>query len=138
MPSTYLGSVFPIELEGTIPLMGLPDLFGGCGVVAVFALLADGLPKEFCRAAIAQAVAVEMGPLTVPLAPSPKPTKLARARSPIALILAHLVHVIADASIGLRGPATLSKVGFVLSLLLQDAKHRDPDVGVFLLIVSML
>src|SRR2546429_4052988 len=59
-----------------IPLMGLPDRLGGWGMV-LFALLIDGLPIEFCRAAMARAVAVEMGPLIVLLAPSPKPTKLA-------------------------------------------------------------
>src|SRR2546429_6060278 len=59
-----------------IPLMGLADRLGGWGMV-LFALLIDGLPIEFCRAAMARAVAVEMGPLTVLLAPSPKPTKLA-------------------------------------------------------------
>ena len=73
MPSKNRGSVEP---EGTMPLMGLPDRFGGCGV-AVVALLIDGLPMEFCRAVMARTVAVEMGPLTVLLAPSPKPTKLA-------------------------------------------------------------
>ena len=82
MPSKNRGSVEP---EGAMPLMGLAGQFGGCGV-AVVALLVDGLPMEFCRAAVARAVAVETGPLTVLLAPSPKPTKLAfpsSLRSPV-------------------------------------------------------
>src|SRR3979490_1674942 len=65
--------------------MGLSDRLGGCEV-AGGALLIDGLPMELCLAAMARVVAVEIGPLIVLLAPSPKPTKLAfpsSLRSPV-------------------------------------------------------